>query len=470
MSDATSTAAGEPAGIPPHIGLGSAALIVIGTVIGSGIFFTSGIMLKYVPSAPGLVAVWVVGALLALAGGLVFAELGAMLPRSGGLYVYLGRAFGREIAFLYGWACLFVMLTGVIAGIAIAFAASVGHFLPLFAEGSTAGVHVLGLDLTAAQLLGAGAIVVLGAINYVNVYAGRWVSVVLTLLKIAGILALPALALLAPRVAPDWTWPTAAEWLQLAPGFGVAMIAAMWAYEGWHYVAFAAGEVRDAPRTLPRALVLGLGAVATIYVAVNLAYLHALPVDELARVTAVGATSAAALGGPLAAAAIAATAAISTLGTNAAMILVASRVFHAMARDGLFFPAAGRLHPRFGTPHVAVALTTAWSAVLALSGSYESIVNYVSFTAALFMGVGAVGLIVLRRREPELPRPFRVPGYPFTPLAFAICMAVLIANQLWQKPRESLLALAFVAVGLAFAAWWVRRRGAIAPVQGRASA
>src|SRR5579884_3548908 len=356
-----------------HIGLFSVVLLVIGNVIGSGIFLTSGVMLQRIPSPSLLIVAWVAGGVLVLAGALTYAEMGAMFPQSGGLYLFLHAAYGPLVAFLFGWASLLVILTGQIGAIAIGFSEYFSYFFPYFSSHHVFfsirfGPHIFSFG--ANKITASAAIAFLGVVNYVDARKSNHLNVVLTLAKIAGICALPVLALLFGRVHPQWIPVVPREMTGVASAFGVAMIAVLWAYDGWQYVPFAAGEVQDAPKNLPRALILGVLLVIVIFVAVNLAYLFALPGESMRGLVRVGEASASALAGPWGGRFISIAVLFSTLGCCAAMMLVCTRLFFAMSRKGVFPEIFGRVHEKHGTPYAAVVLTTVWAMFYALSGSY----------------------------------------------------------------------------------------------------
>jgi basic amino acid/polyamine antiporter, APA family len=446
-------------GLLRAIGLGSAILIVVGAVIGSGIFLTTGGMAALIPSASLLLLAWTLGGVLAITGGLTYAELGAMFPSSGGVYVYLREAYGPLPAFLYGWASLLVVISGSMAAVAVGFAEYLSYFIP---AASTSNV-VLSVPvpwgtfaISAGQLVAGASLAVLGAINYVGVRSGNMVNVVLTAAKVAGLVALPVLALIAGQVTPSYTPVVPAEIARPLASFGIAMIAVLWTYESWYYVTYAAGEVKDAPRNVPRALVIGVLFLMGIYLAVNIAYLYTLRIDEMRGVTRIAELAMSVLMGPGGATFIAATVVISTFGCNAAGLLGGSRVLFAMALDGVFLPAASRVHPKYRTPHVAIVALTVWSVVLALSGTYEQLFTYVMFASILFSVAAGVALFVLRRTRPNAARPYRTWGYPIIPLVFVVGSAAFVVNTLLERPVESLAGLGLLAIGLPV--YWLSRK------------
>lgn len=442
------------------IGLGSAILFVVGSVIGSGIFLTTGVMAATIPSASLVLLAWALGGVLAIAGGLTYAEMGAMFPRSGGVYVFLKEAYGTLPAFLYGWAALLVVISGGIAAVAVGFAEYLSYFFPALSLARVvldADAGLFRIQISAGQLVAAAAIVVLGAINYVGVRRGNMVNVTLTAAKVAALAALPIMAILYARTAPVLTPVVPPDLARPAAAFGVAMIAVLWTYEAWYFVTYAAGEIKDPHRNVPRALIGGLLVLTTVYLVVNVAYFFALTIDEMRGVTRVAERAATALVGPRGATFIALTVVVSTFGNNVAALLGGSRLLFGMASDGVFFPACRRVHPRYRTPHVAIVALTAWAAVLALSGTYEQLFTYVMFASILFSVAAGAAVFKLRRDRPDHPRPYRTWGYPVVPLVFIAGSAAFVANTLLERPRESLTGLGLLALGLP-AYWYWRRR------------
>lgn len=447
------------AGLVRAIGVWGATLLVIGNVLGSGIFLTTGIMAQELPSTTLVLAAWAVGGVLAMAGGLTYAEMGSMYPRSGGLYVFLSEAYGPVLGFLFGWACLLVILTGSVAAVAVGFAEYFSYFFPaLGTDRVLASVPLPWGDwtLSAGQLVAAASLVVITSINYVGVRYGNLANTFLTAIKIGGLVAIPLLALSYMRVEPAWTPVIPPDAARPLVSFGVIMIAVMWTFEGWYYVAFAAGEIRDAARTVPRALILGTIALTVIYLAVNLAYFYSLSLEEMSGVTRIAERAVSALVGPVGAALVAGSVVISTFGCNVAGVIASSRVCFAMAANRRFFPAASRVHPVYRTPHVALILTSGWSVILTLSGGYEALFTYVTFASVLFGTLGGVAIFVLRARRPDHPRPYRTLGYPLVPALFVLGSFALVWNTLLERPTASIAGLGLVALGLPFYLYWSR--------------
>jgi APA family basic amino acid/polyamine antiporter len=455
-TQAREPAAASPEGLVRAIGLPAATLLVIGNVIGSAIFLTSGTMAAELQSTTALLGAWLAGGLLTMAGGLTFAEMGAMLPRTGGLYVFLKEAYGPVWGFLFGWAALLVVLTGSVAGVAVGFAEYLSYFLPAVST-SRVVIDVGPITVTAGGIVAAVSILAIGWLNLVGVAAASRVQAVLTVAKVLGIAAIPVLALALMPATPSWA-PVVPPVARPAAAFGIAMIAVMWAFEGWSYLAMSAGEIRDAGRVVPKAYVLGTVALTAIYLAVNAGYVFTLSLGDMAGETRVAEKAMTVLMGPRGAAFIAAVVVVSTLGCNVAGTLAMSRACFAMARAGLFFRSVAAIHPAYRTPHVAIAVTCVWSAVLAISGTYEQLFTYVTFASVLFSMFGGLAIFRLRRTHAHLPRPYRVWGYPIVPAVFVAGSGLLVVNTLMERPVESLLGLGLVALGLP--AYWHWRSGA----------
>ena len=421
------------------IGLLDATVIVVGTVIGSAIFLVPNSVAQSLPSAVSILLVWTLTGVLSFFGALAFAELGAMMPDTGGQYVYLREAYGPLTGFVSGWALFLVIQTGSLATLAAGFAIYLAYFIPL----STIGARLASVLLIAA----------LTAVNYRGVRLGVGVQRVFTFLKLAGLTIIVASAFIAPRhatttasISMPFSWSS----------FGVAMIACLWAYEGWNSLSFVAGEVERPSRNIPLALGIGAAMLIAIYLTANVAYMRMLSVPEIAASSRVAAQSAEISIGPFGATLVALTILVSIIGSANGTTLTQARIYFAQARDGLFFPALGRVHPRFGTPYVAIAVQGVWASVLAASGSYERLFSYVIFTAWIFYGLVALAVVVLRRRWPDRPRPYRMWGYPLTPLLFAGVAFWFVANTIVTTPGPSLIGLGIVATGVPTYYLWRR--------------
>ncbi len=443
------------------IGIRGATLLVITNVIGSAIFLTPGVMAETLPSESLLLLAWIAGGALALCGGLTYAEMGAMYPRSGGLYVFLEEAYGPLVAFLFGWACMLVVLTGSVATVAVGFAKYFSYFVP--ALSTTNQILAIPMpwgawSISAGQIVAAISILALGAVNYVGIESGNRLQATLTVIKIAALAALPVVALAFHRVTPVLT-PIVPPVARPFAAFGIVMIAVMWAYEGWYYLPFCAGEVKEPRRIIPTALLLGIAALIAIYLAANLSYMLALPLSEIRGVERIAEKALTALLGSSGGRIVAATVIVSTLGCNAASVIGMSRACYAMAADGLFFASAAAVHPRYRTPHIAIVMTCVWSALLTLTGTYEQLFTWVTFASVAFGVLGGLAIFRLRILKPDVPRPYRTFGYPLVPALFVAGLGILVANTLVEKPAESLIGVALVALGLPMYVYWRRRRG-----------
>jgi APA family basic amino acid/polyamine antiporter len=325
------------------------------------------------------------------------------------------------------------------------------------------------VTISAGQTVAALSILALGAINYVGVRTGNMVTAVLTAAKVCGLAALPIMAIIAWRVQPVLT-PVIPPGLERpAASFGVAMIAVLWTYEAWYFVTYAAGEIKDPKRNVPLALTIGILLLTSIYVIVNIAYMYALSLEEIKGVTRIAERAAAAMIGPGGATFVALTVVISTFGCNAAAILAGSRLLFAMATDGVFLPGASKVHPVYHTPHVAIVSLSAWSVVLALSGTYEQLFTYVMFASILFSVAAGLALFRLRRILPDHPRPYRTIGYPVVPILFIAGSAAFVLNTLIERPAESLAGLGLLALGVPVYWYWAMKPGTGQPITASAA-
>ncbi len=425
------------------LGLRDLTLIVIGTTIGSGIFIVPAVVLRQTGGSLGLaVVVWLAAGILSLLGALTYGELGAAKPDAGGLYVYIRDAFGPLPAFLYGWTAFFVIASGSCATLAVAFAGYAGQFVPL--------------SPIAEKLIALAMIAAVAAVNVRGTRTGADVQNWTTGIKVAGILLLSAALLWKGSGATALAgsvWPARISGSLLSSA-GIAMIGVLWAYEGWQYATFAAGETRDPQRIFPRAIVAGTAALIAIYVLAVIAYAVALGPERAAASPRIAASAAGAVLGERAARLVAAVILVSMFSAANGIVLTAPRLYFAMARDGAFFRRLADVHPRYGTPALAIVAGALWSAVLALSGTFEQLLTYVVFTGWIFYALGALSLFVDRRRRPDAVRAFRTPGYPVTPLLFVGAAAAIIINAVVTEPRQVLVGLIVVLLGTPAFYWW----------------
>ena len=420
------------------------AFMIVGTVIGSGIFLVPGPILRNVGhSVPEALAVWLGGGVLSLFGALTYGELSAMKPEAGGLYVYIHDCFGPFAAFLFGWTLFFVISSGSVATLAVAF----GNYLGEFVQLSGAGTKVVAVLM----------ILVIAAVNVRGTRQSANLLNVTTLIKVVAILGVSAL-LLWRGTSPVFgvvhsTDSASSGWT----GFGLAMISVLWAYEGWQYATFSAGETVNPQRTFPFAFLVGMATLIAIYFIANLGYLTALGAEGVAGSNRVAATALGAVVSHGAGKIVAIAILISMFSAANSIMLNAPRVYYAMARDGLFFHALSRIHPRFETPALAVIVGGIWSAILAASGTFEQLLTYVVFIGWLFYALAAGSVFVYRMRKPNVARPYRVPGYPWTPAIFIAAAMALVANTIVSQTMRAAIGLGIVFVGAPAYLFW--RRG-----------
>ncbi|PYO37573.1 MAG: amino acid transporter [Gemmatimonadetes bacterium] len=434
------------------LGLRDLILIVVGTVIGSGIFLVPSDVLAHAQQDVGwALLVWAGGGVLSLLGALTYGELGAMEPDAGGIYVYMRKAFGPLVAFLYGWAMFFVIASGSIATLAVAFGT---RYLPQL-------VKIGPLESKLAALL------VIAAVTWVNIRGtrrGATVQNVATAIKVGALLLLSVGLLAVGRGlgGSDVKLFAAPMTTTLLSSAGIGLIGVLWAYEGWQYVTFSAGETVDPQRTFPRGIVVGTALLIGIYLLANVGYIAALGPGGVVASKRVAADAAGSLFGVGLGTIVTLPILVSIFGAANGLVLTTPRLFYAMARDGLFFRRLAEVHPRFGTPAVAVGVSAAWAAVLAASGTFEQLYRFVVFTSWIFFALGAAAVFVYRRRFPDAPRPFRTPGYPVTPALFILAAAAIVANTLAAQPRQALVGLGIVATGVPAFAVWKRFSGRVA--------
>jgi APA family basic amino acid/polyamine antiporter len=430
--------------LPRVLGFVDVIGILVGTVIGSGIFIVPATIAAQVKSPTLILSVWVVGGLLSFFGALAFSELGAMYPQAGGMYVYLREGYGRLIAFLFGWTLFLVIDSGAIATLSMAFASK---YLPYFVP--------LGPVATKAVALAFVAFLV--AVNYVGTRWGARLQNLLTAIKFIAIVTVcGAVFGFAKGNASHFVLPRAEFSPSLIGSFGVALVASLWAYKGWEAATFSTGELRNPERNLPLGLFAGSLLVIFLYVATNLAYLYVFPAGQIATSTRIASDAMNAAVGAGGATFIAFIILFSITGAANGNVLTAPRVFFAMARDGLFFKSLARVHPRFLTPSVAILATGAWAGVLSLSGTFEQLATYVIFGQWIFFGLTVAAVIVLRRKRPDLARPYRTWGYPVTPVIFILAALYISVNTLITQPLNALAGLVIIAIGLPAYLYWRR--------------
>jgi basic amino acid/polyamine antiporter, APA family len=430
------------------LGLRDLTLLIIGAVIGSGIFLVPAEVLRGSGGSISVsLLVWLAGGVLSLLGALTYGELSAMHPKAGGLYVYIRDCFGRLPAFLFGWTLFVAIAGGANATLAAAFSNYVGEFYALN-------------DFTAILIR----LAVLVIVTVVNVWGTRksadvqnWTSGI----KVGAILLMSVILLWGGNGFTDagsFLWPAQVD-ASLASAFGVAMISVLWAYEGWQYGTYSAGETINPQRNFPRAFLIGTAILIGIYMLANVAYLAALGPKEAASASRIASSSVAVVMGPGAAKLVAIAILISIFSAANSTALTAPRVYYAMAKDGLFFKRLAEVHPRFGTPAFAIVTGSIWSAILACVGTFQQLLSYVVFTGWIFYGLAAACVFVYRRRmEGTLP-PYQVPGYPWTPLLFILSAVALVGNTIIATPGDAMKGLLMVLLGVPVYFFWRSRSG-----------
>jgi len=443
---------GEPQ-LVRGLGLLEATSLVIGGIIGVSIFLVPGMVAREV-GAPGLaLAVWAATGVLATCGALCFAELAAAIPETGGTYAFLRRTYRSPLlSFLFGWTMFFATSTAAIAAVATSIAVYGGYFIS----------RVMPYGSWASRAVAVAMILGVTLVNYLGVRVGGKTQNVLTLLKIIVVVGVIVVCLaLGKGDTTHFTplLPAGRDAAGAAGSFGTAMILTLFAYSGWHFSTHVAGEVRDPRRNVPRSIFVGMGVVVTVYLLVNVAMMYVLPFDRLRASTLVGSDAVEAVLGPRGAGVVALVITVSAIGGLNAQLLNYPRIVFALARDGLFFRAASRVHPERGTPATAILIQGLWACGFALSGTYQQILSYVGFVNHLFLSLAVAGVIVLRVREPQLARPYRVWGYPLTPALFLLVSAWYLGSVLLNRFAATMVGVGLMLAGLPFYAYWSRVRG-----------
>jgi APA family basic amino acid/polyamine antiporter len=418
------------------IGLTRATAMVVGTIIGASIFVQPSLVSGAVPSIAGMFLVWATAGVLTIIGALVAAELASAYPGTGGVYVFLRESYSPALGFLWCWAMFWSMHTGIIAVIAMVCARYIGYFVPL--------------DDTGLRIAAIAVILVLSAVNYVGVRYGAAVQTTFTIIKVAAIAVIAVGGLWlgwGMASASAQSSPAVATALPALGPFLTATVAGLFAFGGWHMVTYTGDETVDARRTIPRALLIGTLIVTLSYIAVNAAYLAVLPPAEMAASSRVAADFADRIVGSGGAAAVSALVVLSTLGALTGIILTGPRVYLAAAQDGLLVRWLGDVHPRFGTPHHALAIQAVWACVLVATGSYRALFTRVVYTEWIFFGLMAAGTFVLRRRASYAPA-YRAWGHPVSTVIFIAATAAIVIHQIIVEPIESITGLLIVLAGL----------------------
>jgi APA family basic amino acid/polyamine antiporter len=432
------------------LGMWDLVLLIVGTVIGSGIFLVPGAVLRPLGNSVGLaIAAWVGGGILSLLGALTYGELSAMRPQAGGLYIFIRDCFGDLPAFLFGWTLFFVIGAGSIATLAVAFGNYCAEFVPL-SPSATKLVSVL----------------VIGMIGVVNMRGTRGSANLQNVTTSVKVLAIVGMAMALLYFGKHFAWhPTASIQLaapsSLISGFGLAMISVLWAYEGWQYATFSAGEALDPQRSFPLAFLIGSATLIGIYTLANFGYVAAIGPGGVAASNRVAATAISTILGPASAKLVAATILISMFSAANSIMLTSPRVYYAMAQDGLFFKKLAEIHPKFRTPAFAIAAASIWAAILAASGTFEQLLTYVIFIGWIFYALAAASVFVYRKRSPDADRPYQVIGYPYTPAIFILAAAALVINTIVAQPVRAAIGIGIVLLGVPAYYFWKRNSAGI---------
>ena len=477
LAPASETAEQSPS-LVRGLSLLDSVLLLVSGIIGSSIFLTAKDIAGPLPNPKLFFLVWILGGAISLCACAAFAELGAMFPQSGGQYIYLREAYGDLVAFLYGWMLFTVANGGTIAALSVASAAYMGNILPWMSQQhvmasihlpypSLPGAHfswaVFTIVFTRAHAVG---LLLIGILTYVNVYGLRWGALLQNLSAWTKFIAIAAFVLLGFTIGKGHWSNFSAQVpgglsMGLSPGqlisaLGVGLIAVFWAYDGWVYVTWVAGEIKNPIRNVPLAMVLGVVAVGAIYLAMNAAYVYALPLSEIAKYETIAHAAAVQLFSPAAAGWLSAMIAVSCFSAAASCTLAGSRVYLAMAQDGVFFRRMAAIHPRWRTPAFSLIGQGIWSAMLAVSGRYDQLYTYAIFAMVLSYTLTVIGLFVLRWKRPDTPRPYRCAGYPWLPAIYVLVGGAWTLNTIIERPTEAFWGALIILLGVPGYLYWKR--------------
>ena len=432
--------------LPRVLGLWDIVGIVVGGIIGSGIFIVPAAVATEIKSPILIIGVWVMAGLMSFFGALAFSELGAAYPHAGGSYVFLRESYGPLISFLFGWTLFLVIDTGAIATLAVAFSSM---YLP----------HFFPLSVFMQKLISVVFVVFLVAINYVGVRWGANFQNLLTAIKFAALAGICFVLFVFGKGDTANFFSPAPESFSwgLIGGFGIAVVAVLWAYKGWEAATYSAGETKNASRNLPMGLFIGTLSVIGIYIVTNLAYLYIFPSSKIAGADRIASDAMSVVVGPIGASIVAVIILISMTGAANQVLLTSPRVYFAMANDGLFFKKIQGVHPRFLTPHVSIVAMGIWSIILSMSGTFQQLFTYVIFGQWIFFGMTAGAVLILRKKQPDLPRPYKTLGYPVTPILFILSALFISVNTLINEFFNALAGLIIIALGLPAYFYWRRK-------------
>lgn len=453
----------EQSRLKRQLGLFDSVMIISGDMIGIGIFVTTGVIAETLPSPGGVLLIWIVGGLLALAGALSCAELSASLPYAGGDYVYIREAYGKFMGFLSGWSSFLVTFSGAIAFLAVGFTGFMAFFFPgLGSEEALLSLAIPGfsIKITLGTVFSIIVVALISALHCLGVRQGSVTQNILTTLKIGSLLGIIFLGLFfgkgsVAHFAPLFDW----EKITNLSLFGAAFIPAIFAYSGWNAIIYIAGEVKEPERNLPRALLLANLIVIALYLAVNAVYIYGVPVTEMKGALRVSEAATTALFGRQTSVWITAMITVSILGALNVVTMIGPRIYYAMAQDGLFFQRLSQLHPTFGTPTSAIIVQAIWACFLIVTGTFGTLFTYVSVIIVLFSALTVGSVIVLRWNRPDLNRPYKMWGYPLVPILFILAHLWIAWGSLIEKPWETLWGVFVVGLGIpAYLIWQSRLR------------
>lgn len=449
------------------LGLREGIAIHMGCIIGSGIFIVPATIAGHLPAIGPILIVWILAGMLTLFGALTLAELSAVLPQAGGPYVYLRNSFGRLWGYMFSWNDFFINKAGSAAALAIGFTTFLGYFVPA-ASPENAFYHTtysfFGMETEFkfgwTQIIAMTTIVIVTVVNVRGVRLGALIMKIFTTAKVVAIVGLIIAVMFSGQaslsnLAPWWpeTWSS-----QLTSAFGLAMISALWAYDGWIDVTLNTAEFKDPQRNVPLSLLIGTVAIIAIYLSANLAYASVIPISQMPGSSRISADVASMVLGPVGASLVVLGIMSSMFGTTNGMLLTGSRSIYAAGADGTIAPALGKVHPKFRTPYVSVITLGVWGALLTLSGTYEQIISYVVFGSWFFYAMTALSVIVLRRKMPNAERPYKAWGYPYATLLFVAIAAWFIVNTLLEDTRNAVIGILLLIISLPFYFYWTRKR------------
>lgn len=420
-------------------------MIVVGAVIGSGIFLTPSKIVRVLGDPTLVMGIWILGGLMAIAGALTFAELANVLPKVGGLYTYLSEAYSPYVGFTYGWCMLLVMNSGSMAALCVACITYVSYFIPM----SPAAMKVCSIGIIAFLTL----------TNYIGVKQGSTLSNIFSMTKIIGIAALIIAGILLPhQQSSSLAQSTLQSPTNLIAALAIAMVGVLWSYGGWQYATFPAGETKNASRTIPMSIFIGVGIILTLYISVNLVYMTVLPLEVMAHETRVASLTAEYLIGPIGGSIIAILIALSTFGTASVYALSAPRVYYAMANDGLFFKRVAQLHPKFGTPYIALVIQFVIVSIFILSGTFDELISYVAFVDWIFYALTAGAVFIFRKKFSTVIRNYKTLGYPVTPIFFILVSVWFVVYLFYNEPVKSGIGLCVLITSVPVYLYWRKRK------------